>query len=220
MKLKNNLYFYPESAMLDCNTYVITGGAGIIVDPGAEMFLESLLEGMKDDGIAPEDIGLIINTHLHGDHCGANEAFKGLSGASIAIHPVQKKYYEMMTQDLPRSIGMPPVAFKEDILLEDGSLGAEDPGWELVCSPGHSPSCVCFYSPQEKVLICGDVVFEHNTGRVDFIGGDAATLKQSIERLAQLEVDYLLPGHMDVLTGAERVKQNFDFIRRVVFEYL
>ena len=78
--------------MLDSNTYVIAGNSGIIIDPGATMFLPALLDGLHKDGIDPENIGIIANTHLHGDHCGANEAFKQVSGAKIAIHPVQKKY--------------------------------------------------------------------------------------------------------------------------------
>ena len=220
MKLVNNLYYYPETAVMDCNTYVITGGAGIIIDPGDEVYLETLIDCMEEDGIKPGDIGIIANTHLHGDHCGANEAFKKLSGAKIAIHPRQKQYYQMMTHDLPRTLGMPPTPFAEDVIMEDGFPGGRDAGWQMIYSPGHSPSCVCYYSLDLRALICGDVIFEHNTGRVDFIGGDAAALKDSIERLAKLDIDYLLPGHMDIISNPEGVKLNFDFIRRVIFEYL
>ena len=91
MKLTNNLYLYPEQGMLDCNTYVITGDPGVIIDPGNAEFIQGRIDGLKQDGIDPADIGVIINTHLHIDHCGANRAFKELSGARIAMHPVQRK---------------------------------------------------------------------------------------------------------------------------------
>ena len=109
MKLTNNLYFYPEQGIFDCNTYVITGYPGIIIDPGATMFLPVLLDSLHKDNINPENIGIITNTHLHGDHCGANEAFKKLSGASIAIHPVQKQYYRTIVIEGSRFFGLPPV---------------------------------------------------------------------------------------------------------------
>ena len=91
MKLTNSLYFYPEKGILDCNTYVVKGSPGIIIDPGSVQFLPVLIQEMRKDGIEPGDIDIITNTHLHGDHCWANEAFKEFSGAKITIHPAQEK---------------------------------------------------------------------------------------------------------------------------------
>ena len=59
-----------------------------------------------------------------------------------------------------------------------------------------------------------------NTGRVDLPGGNADELRESIEKLSQLEIEYLLPGHMDIVTGAEKVKHNFDFIRENILRWL
>jgi glyoxylase-like metal-dependent hydrolase (beta-lactamase superfamily II) len=220
MKLTNNLYFYPEQGMLDCNTYVIKGSPGIIIDPGNVEFLASRVGGLHEDGIDPVDIGIIVNTHLHVDHCGANEAFKKMSGAKIALHPVQKNNYRLVVIDGARFFGMEPSGFKEDSVLEGSYLKAGGIDLELIPSPGHSPDCVCFYQRQEKVLICGDVLFEMNTGRVDLPGGNAEELKKSIEALSRLDIEYLLPGHMGVVTGAENVVRNFGFIRSNVFQWL
>jgi len=220
MKLTNNLYFYPEQGMLDCNTYVITGRPGIIIDPGNGDYIQGRVEGLRKDGIAPADIGIIVNTHLHIDHCGANEAFKELSGAKIALHPVQKDNYKLVVIDGARLFGMEPVEFTEDYILEGNTLANDGTELEMIVSPGHSPDCVCFYKRQDKVLVCGDVLFEMNTGRVDLPGGNAEDLKKSIESLSQLDIEYLLPGHMGVVSGAGKVTDNFDFIRSNVFAWL
>jgi hydroxyacylglutathione hydrolase len=220
MKLTNNLYAYPEQGMLDCNTYVIKGSPGIIIDPGSPEFITSRVEALKRDGISPADIGLIVNTHLHIDHCGANEAFKALSGAQIAIHPVQKHNYRLVVVDGARLFGMEPAEFTEDYLLDEGRLDYGGIELELIPSPGHSPDCVCFYDRKHQVLICGDVLFEMNTGRVDLPGGDADNLKISIETLSRLDIELLLPGHMGVVAGADNVKRNFDYIRENVFPWL
>jgi hydroxyacylglutathione hydrolase len=220
MKLVNNLYFYPEQGMLDCNTYVLTGSPGLIIDPGNPDYLPALRDSLARDGIGPGDIGYIVNTHLHIDHCAANEAFKKLSGASIALHPIQNEYYRSVVIDGARLFGMTPVEFATDMLLEGDRLEAGGVSWEIITAPGHSPECICFYDRAGKILVCGDVLFEMNTGRVDLPGGNADELKKSIEALAKLDIDYLLPGHMGVVTGAGKVKTNFDFIRNNVFQWL
>jgi glyoxylase-like metal-dependent hydrolase (beta-lactamase superfamily II) len=217
MKLANNLYFYPEQGMLDCNTYVVTGPPGIIIDPGNSQFLAARLEGLRLDGISPADISVIVNTHLHIDHCGANEAFKKISGAKIALHPVQKQNYQLVVVDGARLFGIEPPDFAEDYLLDDNLLNNSV---RLIPSPGHSPDCVCFYNRADRWLACGDVLFQMNTGRVDLPGGDGPLLKKSIEALSVLDVEYLLPGHMGVIVGAAEVAENFSFIRREVFPWL
>jgi len=217
MKLTNNLYAYPEQAVLDCNTYVIAGKPGIIIDPGNAQFLAAKLEGLRGDGIERSDIGIIVNTHLHIDHCGANAAFQKLSGAKIALHPVQQQNFQLVVVDGARLFGIQPPEFTYDFLLDDNLLNNNV---QLITSPGHSPDCICFYLREDKVLICGDVLFEMNTGRVDLPGGDSAMLKKSIEALSLLDVEYLLPGHMSIITGADKVAENFSFIRRDVFPWL
>ena len=220
MNLINNLFFYPEQGMLDCNTYVIKGGPGIIIDPGNADYLTARVDAMRQDGIDPAGIGIIVNTHLHIDHCSANEAFKELSGAKVALYPIQKKNYRLVVVDGARLFGMEPGEFTVDHLLEEGRLKSGDIEIEIIEAPGHSPDCVCFYLRKEKVLVCGDVLFEMNTGRVDLPGGNAGDLKKSIDALSRLDIEYLLPGHMGVVAGAEKVKRNFDFIRSNVFPWL
>lgn len=220
MKLTDNLFFFPEKGMLDCNTYVIRGAPSIIIDPGSPQFLPALVQDLQEDGISPEDIDIIANTHLHGDHCWANKAFKQVSEARIVIHPVQKEFYDVTVVKTAEFFGFQPAEFEEDSCLDNNILDTGDIKFELIHSPGHSPDSICFYCQQDSILICGDVMFCENTGRVDLPGGNAAELKQSIEGLSRLKIEYLLPGHMDVVTGAENVKNNFEFISQHVLKWL
>jgi glyoxylase-like metal-dependent hydrolase (beta-lactamase superfamily II) len=220
MRLIKNLYFFPEKGMMDSNTYVIKDETSIIIDPGLTQFLPELLQDLLRDGIDPKEIDIIANTHLHGDHCWANEAFKKVSGAKIMLHPLQKDSWDETVNQTSRFFGVPAVEFTPDGFLDTDKLNTGEVEFELIPSPGHSPDSVCFYCQSEKVLICGDVIFNQNTGRVDLPGGSVDQLKQSIERLSQLEIEYLLPGHMDIIIGREKVKANFEFIKRYVLGYL
>jgi len=220
MRLTENLYFYPEKGMLDCNTYVIKDNTSIIIDPGLTQFLPELLQDLHRDGIDPKDITLITNTHLHGDHCWANDAFKKASGAKIVLHTQQKDSWDKTVNQTSRFFGVPPVEFTPDSFFEEDRLNSGELEFELIFSPGHSPDSICFYCQSQKILICGDVIFNQNTGRVDLPGGSAQELKASIERLSQLDIEYLLPGHMDIVVGREKVKNNFEFIKKYVLGYL
>jgi glyoxylase-like metal-dependent hydrolase (beta-lactamase superfamily II) len=220
MRLTKNLYFYPEKGMMDCNTYVIKDDLSIIIDPGLTQFLPELVQDLRRDGIDPKEINIITNTHLHGDHCWANEAFKKVSGAKILPHPLQKDFWQATVIQTSRFFGVPAVEFTEDELLDYDKLNAGKMQFELIPSPGHSPDSICFYCQSERILICGDVIFNQNTGRVDLPGGSGDELRQSIEKLSQLEIEYLLPGHMDILIGREKVKLNFEFIKKNVLSYL
>ena len=220
MRLTKNLYFYPEQGMLDCNTYVVKDELTIIIDPGSPQFLTKLIQSLQQDGIEAKDIDIIVNTHLHGDHCGANEALKQISGAKIISHPLQKQFYNVTVRETANFFGFQPIEFNADNYTDNNKLDAGDMEFELISSPGHSPDSICFYSSMEKILICGDVIFAGNIGRADLPGGNAGELKRSIESLSQLAIDYLLPGHMDIVTKVEEVKNNFQFIERNVFQWL
>ena len=220
MRLTKNLYFYPERGMLDCNTYVIQGNTTILIDPGSPQFSTALIKDLQQDGIEAKDIDIITNTHLHGDHCGANETFKQISGAKILSHSLQKQFYNVTVIETAQFFGFPPIEFTTDSYIDNNNLDSGDTELDLISSPGHSPDSICFYSRQDKILICGDVIFAGNIGRADLPGGNAAELKHSIEELSRLEISYLLPGHMNTLTDAEAVKNNVNFIKEQVFGWL
>jgi glyoxylase-like metal-dependent hydrolase (beta-lactamase superfamily II) len=220
MKLVNNLYCYPERGMMDANVYVLKGNPGIIFDTGMASSVPARAADMKKDGIDPGDIGIIVNTHLHIDHSIGNESFKALSGAKIALHPAQKENYQLIVIDGTRLLGTEPIEFKEDFLIEKDRLKVDNLEIECIPCPGHSPDSICYYLRKEKVLICGDVLFEMNTGRVDLPGGSADELRQSIDSLSKLDIELLLPGHMNPVAGVDNVKRNFQYIQQNIFPWL
>ncbi|RJQ38759.1 MAG: MBL fold metallo-hydrolase [Dehalococcoidia bacterium] len=220
MKLTEHLYFYPENGMMDCNHYLVKDAESLLIDPGSSQFSSELIAQIKRDGIKPEDIKLITNTHLHPDHCWANSALKQASGAKIISHPVQENHHKGALSRMGSYFGIPGLGFEVDEYLKDGKLTTGKLTLEVIAAPGHARESVCFYCPEEKFLVTGDVVFSQNIGRYDFPGGSLEDLKKSVETLSRLDIEYLLPGHMDIVSGAENVRQNFEFIARYVFNSL
>ncbi|MCL0034923.1 MBL fold metallo-hydrolase [Dehalococcoidia bacterium] len=242
MRFANNLYAYLwKGRGNNCHSYLFSNvlrgkRPHVLIDPGhvvnemSEKCLEKLTSAMLRDDIAPGEIGLIINTHSHPDHCEANLALAQMNSepgggqALIAIGKIEDEYRRTIAEKMSRMLGL-TVEFEPDFYLQEGELnlgrGDEKLNLQIIHTPGHSPGSICIYSPENKVLITGDVVFNGSVGRTDLPGGDSRTLKQSIEKLSELDVEYLLPGHStnygDIIRGKNNVVQNFAFIRMNYF---
>jgi glyoxylase-like metal-dependent hydrolase (beta-lactamase superfamily II) len=123
------------------------GGKNILVDTGLEeneLFIpqgfieetglvpESLLEGLAGAGLSTEDIDIVINTHLHDDHCGNNALFpRAIFYAhrdEIAFcrrpHPIDHRYDTSFIE------GIPFVEVDREMDIA--------PGLRVLHSPGHS----------------------------------------------------------------------------------
>ena len=220
MKLVNNLYAYPwQGSDNNCNTYlfanILNHNRHVIIDPGhittpyyREPGFDSLVKGMERDGLEAAAIGLVILTHSHLDHCEAAKVIRGRNRALVALHEAEEEMYESS-------------GGRVDFYLEEGELelGGEDQmRLKIYHSPGHSPGHITIYWPEQKVLIAGDVIFYRSTGRFDLPGGSVELLRQSIDRLSELEIEYLLCGHPyghpGILKGKEAIRENFDFVKR------
>ena len=213
----------------NCNSCILTGvlkgNKHVIIDPGhlvnesREGCFESLGETMKSDGIKIEDIGLIVNTHSHPDHCEANEQIIKMSGASVTLSKEEDDFRTTVGERMYTMFGMKPPRFTPLFYLKEGALDLGKDGFNVQISltPGHSPGSVCLYLPDTKVLITGDVIFFMSVGRTDFPGGSTMLLKRSIDALSLLDVEYLVPGHNTepngIIRGKDKIRRNFEMVQ-------
>jgi glyoxylase-like metal-dependent hydrolase (beta-lactamase superfamily II) len=170
-----------------------------------------LTKAIEGNGFKVDDIGLIINTHSHLDHCQANQLVVQKSGAWITLSEEEDEFRRTLGERLNAMLGAKAPEFTPLFYLKEGELrlGAKNKvNLQVFLTPGHSPGSVCLYWPEAKILITGDVVFYGSIGRTDFPGGSLSVLKNSIERLSQLDVDYLVPGHRTEYGGVVKDKKN------------
>jgi glyoxylase-like metal-dependent hydrolase (beta-lactamase superfamily II) len=116
--------------------------------------------------------------------------------------------------------GMAPPDVRITMRLNTGEVTLGDETFKILHIPGHSPGSIGLYWPARKALFSGDVIFSQNVGRTDFPGGSGALLKKSISSLAELDIDTLFPGHMEIVDGPEQVKWNFQVVMQNVFPYI
>ena len=201
----------------NCNTYLINGDYKILIDPGHFHLLDHVLKGLSALSLDPGDIDLVIITHGHPDHMEGIKKFAGTS-TRIAVSKIEMDFIQQAAPHYGEALGI--TRFQPDFFLEEGDLKLGDMNFRVINTPGHSPGSVCLYWPENKVLFTGDVVFNQGVGRTDLPGGNGRELKESIKLLSGLEVEHLLTGHGDIVSGRELVASNFEFIERFWFDYL
>ena len=213
MKIVDGLYgfLWQSASENNCNSFFIDGSKRILIDPGHRHLFQHVRRGLERIGITPEQIDVVLVTHGHPDHFETAGSF----GPSTRW-AMSRIDYEFVMKYLGPQTEIPQPAF----FLQEGGLVIGDRDFQAIHTPGHSPGSVCLYWRQQKVLFTGDVVFSQSIGRTDLPGGSGRQLKESISRLAELDVEVLCPGHGDVVAGRENVRKNFKMIKDFWFSYL
>ncbi|MFO8090750.1 MAG: MBL fold metallo-hydrolase [Desulfatiglandaceae bacterium] len=219
-KLAEGVYFIEgqDDMIPDSNAYVLADASGedlTLVDAGLVGKGAYKLESIKRLGFEIGHLRRIIMTHTHLDHLGCvPEILEQVPDVELWVHAEEA---EPLEQGDDRIVfGMPALRdmclsqleiSPETLMLkvnrklqDDETLHLGGETWRVVHIPGHSPGCVALYNPSKKILIPGDVVYaDYAIGRFDLHGADPAAHKASLYRLAELEVDMLLPGHERVM---------------------
>jgi hydroxyacylglutathione hydrolase len=213
MKIIEGLYgfIWQSPSENNCNSYFIDGAKKILVDPGHRHLFQHVKRGLVQIETTPEQVDVVLVTHGHPDHLETVGSF----GPSTRW-AMSRIDYEFVMKYIGSRMDFPAPAF----FLQEGDLTLGDKTFQVILTPGHSPGSVCLYWPEKKVLFTGDVVFSQSIGRTDLPGGSGKQLKESISRLAELDVEVLCPGHGDVVAGRENVKKNFKLIKDFWFNQL
>lgn len=177
----------PQTFFKNINAIVIGKEEMIIIDPGGgekestdEMiyWLEHFIKmGSRFSGV--------FITHEHFDHA---------RGVDII-----SKYFNIPKYASIESSrkGIIPV----DKVIEDGQqfiLGNKDFPWviNVISTPGHVNGHLCYYEVSTETLIAGDMISSEGPVVIDpEEGGSMSEYMNSLNKLNQLKIDLLIPGH-------------------------
>ena len=145
----------------------------------------------------------ILETHAHADHLSAAQYFKQQVGGKTAIGKFITATQAIFKDVFNLGDEFTADGKQFDKLLDDGDvLGFGGEKIRVMHTPGHTPAFVTFVIGD--CAFVGDTLFmpDFGTARVDFPGGDAATLYRSIHRILELPGetrlfmchDYKAPG--------------------------
>jgi len=186
-----------SGAAFDGNVYLVLDKRPVLIDAG--MMAGPTLKNIKKF-IDPHKIEMIVLTHCHHDHSGAAPELKQATGARLLLSEQEVGAVGDDLASVSYLFGQQAPVYEVDETLKEGMV-LDIGEWHLrvMETPGHSQGSICLYEEKEKVLFSGDTVFpDGNIGRTDMYGGNTEELIKSIERLVQLDVRTMYPGHMDI----------------------
>lgn len=140
---------------------------------------------------------LLLNTHCHLDHIFGNRFVHNKWGLKTNSSELDESNRINAVQHA-RLFGLEMEASPEPAsFLKDNQIVAFG-NIQLIALhvPGHTAGSLAFYSVKDECVFTGDALFAGSIGRTDLLGGDFATLIQSIKNKL-----FVLPPSTVVYSG-------------------
>ena len=142
----------------------------------------------------------ILLTHGHFDHIMALNELKKRYNVPVYAHEEEEDVLKQSSLNMSGMIGQ-IYTTQADIYVKDGEH-LKLAGLDIIVlhTPGHTKGGVCYYLPEEKVLMSGDTLFHCSIGRTDFPTGSMSQLVRSVK-----EQLFVLPDDVQVYPGHDSV---------------
>ncbi|TDD35299.1 MBL fold metallo-hydrolase [Actinomadura sp. KC06] len=199
---------------LDCHVYLVRGSlAAALIDAGAGPSA-GLLARRMTTAAGPEGERHLLLTHGHADHAGGAAELAervpelAVRAGSPADEWIASGAEELLSVDRGKASGVYPAdyafaACRAVRPIADGERIDLGGGVVLtaIATPGHADGHTCYLldAPEGRALFSGDCVF--TGGRISLQNLHDTRVPEyaaSLERLAALEIDMLLPGHHEI----------------------
>jgi len=195
----------------DCHAYLIDGGNHelALVDAGVGLESNRILSNIRAHNFDPENIVYILTTHSHSDHAGGCRNLKAETSCGIVASASEARLMEEGTDEelgliIAKKSGCYPLDYTyphckvDKIVRDQENLGVGNYQVRAICVPGHSVGSTCYLLEQDnhRALFSGDtVLFNGVIGLLNCYGSSLREYRQNIEKLSNLDIDALMPGH-------------------------
>jgi len=185
--------------------FIVGDEETLIVDTGANALAAATVHGYAD-AARPTNRLRVVNTEKHFDHIGGNGFFRELE---IPIHG-HAEIARTAAEFAQEKAGFhPSFHFATGLVNPDQAL----PEFfelgrcrvEVIATPGHTPTNVSLYVPDEGVLYCGDCLVhlhEPNLKAADGLSSWRAWL-ESLDKIEQLDLGAIVCGHGPVVPAED-----------------
>jgi glyoxylase-like metal-dependent hydrolase (beta-lactamase superfamily II) len=199
-----------ERGWLSSNNILIVGNkTTALIDSGYCTHAPQTL-ALVQASLAGRPLDVLVNTHLHSDHCGGNAllqahypALQTLIPPGLSAHVRDWDPYALTFT--PTGQNCP--SFKLDATLVPGTeLLLGDLSWQVHAAPGHDPHSVILFEPASRTLVSADALWERGFGVVfpELEGNKAFTaVGDTLDLIEQLDPKIIIPGHGPAFSNLE-----------------
>lgn len=192
-----------ERGWLSSNNILIQGASGptALIDSGYSSHAQQTLD-LVARALDGRPLELLLNTHLHSDHCGGNAALQARYPAlKTHIPPGQAAAVSSWDVDalsyVPTGQQCPRFAFDGLLAPEDELLLGEHI-WSVHGAKGHDPHSIVLYQADEHLLISADALWQNGFGVVfPELEGESAfhEVAETLDLIESLAPEVVIPGH-------------------------
>ncbi len=217
MKLSPNLHRVGND-LVAC--YLVADDSGVtVIDAGIAGQWRDFVAELESMGRSLQDVRGLVLTHGDSDHIGFAERLRADHGVPVWVHEAdaartrgeakqESTWGPMRVGPLLQFMwyaatrGGLKTTYVKEVRTFSGGEVLELPGSpRVIAMPGHSPGSVAFHVPAVSALFVGDALTTRHVltgadgpGPAPFTD-DMAQALASLENLANLEADWILPGH-------------------------
>ena len=181
------------------NAVLLRGPRPVLVDGGFGADVPALIAWLHAEGVPPERLTLLVNTHFDCDHAGANHRLAADYGIPVATHRIEADLVNRRDPAACRAryLHQPIEPYRVAWALEEGDV--IDTGavrWTVLHTPGHTDGHLSLHAPEHGLLVTGDAVHSDDLGWVDATRPAALdSAEATARRLAALRVRLAWSGH-------------------------
>ncbi len=202
-------------------------GKNLIVDAGLPGKSGLLIKKLKENGVNPEDIDLIVITHVHYDHIGNLACLKEASKSPVLVSEQESAYLIKGKSPVPSGTNVftkllsgigkkfNPLngykAVKPDVIFSDfGTLKEFGFSASLIPTPGHTSGSISLVFGSGEAFV-GDTCFRVYNRKSVFpvFANDIPTLLKSWRTLLDSEARIFYPGHGNAF-GRDLLLQSYE----------
>jgi cyclase len=225
-KVTSNVW--TDTTLRGCNPSMVVTSEGVVVVDTPQLPTRAV--EMRAAAEASGPIRYVINTEHHVDHIFGNYYFRG-AGQVVQHQGVYDNFmevtpaldsfdyaHEALPTDDPEGEAIFPdrdtyfadpnkghIVFTGDLTLRVG-----EHTFELLHTPGHTPGQIAVHVPEERVVFTGDTVFSEC--QTWLMGSNVSQWLTALDRIAQLDVDWVVPGHGEVVNRDYLARQRVNLV--------
>lgn len=196
-----------ERGWLSSNNILFLGDRSTaLVDSGyATHSLQTV--ALVQEALQGRDLDVLVNTHLHSDHCGGNASLQ-------AVFPELRTWVPATQADAVRQWDTVALSYATtgqscerfvftDKLQPGQELELGDHLWQVHAAPGHDPHSLVLFEPASRTLLSGDALWENGFGVVfPELEGEHAfdAVAATLDLIESLQPAVVVPGHGSVFS--------------------
>jgi glyoxylase-like metal-dependent hydrolase (beta-lactamase superfamily II) len=205
------------------NVFFIDDNRTALIDSGYSSHAAQTLALVRNALGAGRSLDLIVNTHLHSDHCGGNALLQANFACETLIPHSEAQAVRAWDEDKLtfRATAQTCERFNFTGTIAPGAtLELGGMSWSVLGAPGHDPHSLMLYSAEERLLISADALWENGFGVIfPELEGESGFAEQRavLDLIATLDVRAVIPGHgapfTDVAKALDVASSRIDYLR-------